>query len=191
MSFYQLYELNHAAMAPWRAMADATRLAFQHPLNPLAETMLGPLRRRDGGALRAHHAALRQAGVRADARRSSTARRSRSARKWSVEKPFCSLLHFAPRPAEEARRRSEASHRGAALRPLRDAAARHRRGDAAGARRLHHRLASTRAWCRCPKAASISTTTSTTSSRCSTCSDRARMSWPCASLRCRCSPPWR
>ena len=39
--FYQLYELNHAALAPWRAVADATRLAFQNPLNPWSETTLG------------------------------------------------------------------------------------------------------------------------------------------------------
>lgn len=41
MSFYKLYELNHAAMAPWRAMADATKLVFQNPLNPFAETPFG------------------------------------------------------------------------------------------------------------------------------------------------------
>ena len=41
MSFYQLYELNHAALAPWRAVADATRLAFQNPLNPFADTPFG------------------------------------------------------------------------------------------------------------------------------------------------------
>ncbi len=39
--FYELYELNHAAVAPWRAYADATRLAFQNPLNPLSETPFG------------------------------------------------------------------------------------------------------------------------------------------------------
>ena len=41
LSFYQLYELNHAAMAPWRAMADAARLTFQNPLNPLSDTPFG------------------------------------------------------------------------------------------------------------------------------------------------------
>src|SRR5205085_11787048 len=41
VSFYQLYELNHAAMAPWRALADATRLTFQNPLHPLFDTPLG------------------------------------------------------------------------------------------------------------------------------------------------------
>jgi poly(3-hydroxybutyrate) depolymerase len=41
LSFYQLYEFNHAAVAPWRVVADAARLAFQNPLNPLAETPFG------------------------------------------------------------------------------------------------------------------------------------------------------
>ena len=41
MSYYQLYELNHAALAPFRAVADATRLLFQSPLNPFAATPLG------------------------------------------------------------------------------------------------------------------------------------------------------
>lgn len=28
--FYQLYEMNHAMMAPWRTAADAMRLAFSN-----------------------------------------------------------------------------------------------------------------------------------------------------------------
>ncbi len=41
LPFYHLYELNHAAMAPWRAVADMTRLYFQNPLNPLTHTSYG------------------------------------------------------------------------------------------------------------------------------------------------------
>ncbi len=41
MSYYQLYELNHAALGPFRAAADATRLYFQNPLNPLTHTPFG------------------------------------------------------------------------------------------------------------------------------------------------------
>ncbi|MBZ8133645.1 polyhydroxyalkanoate depolymerase [Afifella sp. IM 167] len=41
MGIYQLYELNHAVLAPWRAMADMTRLAFQSPFNPMTETPFG------------------------------------------------------------------------------------------------------------------------------------------------------
>jgi poly(3-hydroxybutyrate) depolymerase len=36
-----MYEFNHAALAPWRAMADAAKAAFQSPFNPLAETPFG------------------------------------------------------------------------------------------------------------------------------------------------------
>ncbi|WEZ81905.1 polyhydroxyalkanoate depolymerase [Rhizobium sp. 32-5/1] len=39
--FYQLYELNHAMMAPWRAAADAMRLAYSNPLNPMSHTYMG------------------------------------------------------------------------------------------------------------------------------------------------------
>jgi len=39
--FYHLYELNHAMMAPWRAAADAMRLAYSNPLNPVSHTYMG------------------------------------------------------------------------------------------------------------------------------------------------------
>jgi poly(3-hydroxybutyrate) depolymerase len=39
--YYQLYELNHAAMQPYRAYADAMRMFYQNPLNPLSSTALG------------------------------------------------------------------------------------------------------------------------------------------------------
>ncbi|TPW28384.1 polyhydroxyalkanoate depolymerase [Pararhizobium mangrovi] len=39
--FYQWYELSHAAIMPWRAAADAMRLAYQNPFNPLSHTTMG------------------------------------------------------------------------------------------------------------------------------------------------------
>lgn len=39
--FYQLYEMNHAAMAPLRMMAQALQEAQRSPLNPLSETTAG------------------------------------------------------------------------------------------------------------------------------------------------------
>jgi poly(3-hydroxybutyrate) depolymerase len=38
---YQLYEMAHAALAPARAVSDATHFVFRNPWNPLANTTLG------------------------------------------------------------------------------------------------------------------------------------------------------
>src|SRR5215813_5255458 len=38
---YWLYELSHAALNPSRAFADAARLFFKNPVNPLSYTPLG------------------------------------------------------------------------------------------------------------------------------------------------------
>src|SRR5690606_22033341 len=39
--FYQLYELNHAAMQPFRAYAEAMRQLYSNPLNPVTDTPFG------------------------------------------------------------------------------------------------------------------------------------------------------
>ena len=39
--YYQLYEMNHAALSPMRAAADVTRLYFKNPLNPASHTPMG------------------------------------------------------------------------------------------------------------------------------------------------------
>ena len=39
--FYQLYELNHAAVQPLRAYADAVKLLYSNPLNPMSHTPFG------------------------------------------------------------------------------------------------------------------------------------------------------
>lgn len=39
--FYQLYEMNHAAMQPARLYADAVRLLYTNPLNPFSHTHWG------------------------------------------------------------------------------------------------------------------------------------------------------
>jgi poly(3-hydroxybutyrate) depolymerase len=41
VSYYEIYELNHAALSPLRAAADATRLFYRNPLNPLSGTPFG------------------------------------------------------------------------------------------------------------------------------------------------------
>jgi poly(3-hydroxybutyrate) depolymerase len=39
--FYELYEINHAAVQPFRAYADAVKLFYSNPLNPLSHTHWG------------------------------------------------------------------------------------------------------------------------------------------------------
>ncbi|TPK90981.1 MULTISPECIES: polyhydroxyalkanoate depolymerase [unclassified Mesorhizobium] len=39
--FYQLYEMNHAALQPARLYADAVRLFYSNPLNPISHTPFG------------------------------------------------------------------------------------------------------------------------------------------------------
>jgi poly(3-hydroxybutyrate) depolymerase len=38
---YYLYEMNHAAIAPWRVVADAASLFWKNPVNPIAQTYMG------------------------------------------------------------------------------------------------------------------------------------------------------
>src|SRR5262245_27956426 len=38
---YWLYELSHSALNPARALADATRLFYKNPVNPLSHTTFG------------------------------------------------------------------------------------------------------------------------------------------------------
>ena len=38
---YHMYEMAHLALAPARAVSDATRMFFRNPLNPLTHTLLG------------------------------------------------------------------------------------------------------------------------------------------------------
>src|SRR5687768_10056154 len=93
LSFYQIYEFNHAALAPWRAVADATKIAFQNPLNPFFETTFG---RSMAAAAELFERTTRRYGkpgfglheTIVDGRTVPVAERI----VW--KKPFCSLLHF-------------------------------------------------------------------------------------------------
>jgi polyhydroxyalkanoate depolymerase len=93
LSVYALYELNHAALAPWRAVADATKMAFQSPFNPLAETEFG---RSVAAAAELFERTTRRYGKPAfgitrtvvDGRDAAVSQQA----VWT--RPFCSLLHF-------------------------------------------------------------------------------------------------
>src|SRR3954463_16288800 len=41
MPNYLLYDISHAALRPWRAMAEAAKLCFDNPFNPVAHTAFG------------------------------------------------------------------------------------------------------------------------------------------------------
>ena len=137
---YWFYEMSHAALNPARAWADATRLFFKNPVNPLSLTTFGKIDRRGRRIVRALDAPLRPAGMahhldagRRRARAGAASRRSGSGRSaGSCISSACSSI-AAPAAAEAADRRADVG-------PLRDAAARHGRGVPAQPRRLHHRL---------------------------------------------------
>jgi poly(3-hydroxybutyrate) depolymerase len=94
VSFYHLYELNHAALAPWRVVADATRLAFQNPLNPWSETTFG---RSVAAAAELFERTTRRYGKPEFGITETTVDGKTVAVGEEVvwEKPFCCLLHFA------------------------------------------------------------------------------------------------
>ena len=90
---YWMYEMGQASLNPARAFADATRLAFQNPLNPFASTELGKsiaascevfertTRRYGKPEWRIHDTEVN--GIRTPVEIKTI---------W--EKPFCRLLHF-------------------------------------------------------------------------------------------------
>ncbi|MEF3132420.1 polyhydroxyalkanoate depolymerase [Rhizobium sp. 268] len=92
--FYQLYELNHAAMAPFRAAADIMRFAYANPLNPFSHTPLG---RTMAASLEMFERTTRRYGKPEFGLNQTTiGDRMVSVREeivWS--RPFCNLLHFA------------------------------------------------------------------------------------------------
>ncbi|MEF0940559.1 polyhydroxyalkanoate depolymerase [Rhizobium sp. BR 362] len=91
--FYQLYELNHAALAPFRAAADMMRLAYANPLNPLSHTMLG---RTVTASLEVFERTTRRYGKPEFGLHQTTiGGKSVSVHEKIVwNKPFCNLIHF-------------------------------------------------------------------------------------------------
>ena len=92
--FYQLYELNHAAMAPFRAAADIMRFAYANPLNPFSHTPFG---RTMAASLEMFERTTRRYGKPEFGLKQTTiGDRTVSVREevvWS--RPFCNLLHFS------------------------------------------------------------------------------------------------
>jgi poly(3-hydroxybutyrate) depolymerase len=90
---YQWYELNHAAVAPWRAAAGLGRAFWQMPSNPLAQTALG---RSIAASLEVFERVTR----RYEKREFGIGEIGWNGKPMPVaervvwEKPFCRLLHF-------------------------------------------------------------------------------------------------
>lgn len=91
--FYQMYELNHAAVAPMRAYADAMRIAFRNPVNPFAHTPFG---RAMAAGFEMFERTTRRYG-KPEFGLSSTKLNSGSVsvhEKIVWSRPFCDLIHF-------------------------------------------------------------------------------------------------
>lgn len=91
---YYLYEMNHAAMGPARAMADAGRIFFRNPMNPLAFTS-------SGKAMAAGFDVFERMTRRYDKPEFGISSIEMEGRDVAVservvwEKPFCKLVHFS------------------------------------------------------------------------------------------------
>jgi poly(3-hydroxybutyrate) depolymerase len=91
---YWFYEMSHAALNPSRAFAEATKLLFKNPLNPLALTMFG---KSVAAACEVFERAIRRYG-RPEWGIASTlvgGERVPVSVETVWERPFCRLLHFA------------------------------------------------------------------------------------------------
>ncbi len=92
-SYYQMYELHHAAMTPLRAAADAMKLVLQNPLNPFAKTPVG---KNWSAGLELFERATRRYGKPQFGLPTTLVSGTRVAVTerivWS--RPFCNLIHF-------------------------------------------------------------------------------------------------
>ena len=91
--FYQLYELNHAFMAPFRATADAMNLAWKNPLNPWAHTVVG---RSFSAGFEVFERVTRRYGKPAFGLPQTTVEGESVAVEEEIvwRRPFCDLIHF-------------------------------------------------------------------------------------------------
>ena len=101
--YYQLYELNHAMMAPWRAAADQMRIAFRNPLNPISHTYLG---RTMAAGFEVLERTTRRYGKPAFGLEKTVVdwQETPVAERIVWKRPFCNLIHFerALRPGRRA-----------------------------------------------------------------------------------------
>ena len=90
---YYLYEMNHAALSPWRAVADAGISFWRSPANPLATTQLG---RSWAASLELFERTTRRYGKPEFGITDTIVDDDLVAveEEVSLSKPFCTLVHF-------------------------------------------------------------------------------------------------
>jgi poly(3-hydroxybutyrate) depolymerase len=90
---YYLYEMNHAAIAPWRAAADAGKAFWTNPANPMAHTVIG---RSMAASLEMFERATRRFGKPAFGFTGTMVGDTLVdiVETPVLHKPFCTLLHF-------------------------------------------------------------------------------------------------
>src|SRR6478752_1867444 len=90
---YWLYEMGHAALDPSRAFADATKLFFKNPANPLSHTTYG---KSVAAAMEVFERSTRRYGRPEWNIESTLVGGERIAIKIKTvwERPFCRVLHF-------------------------------------------------------------------------------------------------
>ena len=139
---YYAYEFAHSVLSPMRFGVSGLRSMLDWPFNPMANTPYGRhlaaacelfenVTRRYGKpefGLKTTRIGGVEVGVREQVDRVDAVRQS-------------AALQARRDRAHRQTLRSQGADRGADVGPLRDAAARHRQGDAARPRDLHHRLA--------------------------------------------------
>jgi poly(3-hydroxybutyrate) depolymerase len=91
---YEIYELNHAAVAPWRVAAGLSRAFWRLPLNPFAGTSIG---RSMEASLEVFERATRRYGKPTFGITETTVAGETVAvtERVTLHKPFCNLIHFA------------------------------------------------------------------------------------------------
>lgn len=91
--FYKFYEMNHAALQPFRAAADATKLFYTNPLNPVTRTPFG----RTVAAMAEMFERTTRRYAKPDFGIDETTIDGKSVpvvEKVAWSRPFCDLLHF-------------------------------------------------------------------------------------------------
>ena len=106
LTYYQLFELNHAAVGPFRAAADAARLYFRNPLNPLAHTPFG---RSVAAAAEMFERTTRRYGKPEFGIASTLVGGERVPVTERVvwQRPFCRLVHFEKGPLQAEHRQTK------------------------------------------------------------------------------------